>query len=106
MKKHDIVIIADYTSSQPLSLAELIEITHLSSDFIVEMIEYGVIHPQGGSSAEWLFDLAHLKRIKAAQRLQRDLEVNMAGIAVVLDLIDEMNELETKLALLERHLIK
>lgn len=104
MKKNEIVIIADYSSESPMTLDELIEASQASPDFIRELIDYGVLYQQDGSPAEWVFELTHVQRIKTAQRLSRDLEVNMAGIAVVLDLIDEMDELRVKLELLEKHL--
>ena len=106
MKKNEIVIIADYTSESPMTLDELIDASHVSPDFICELIDYGILYQTAGSPAEWEFEISHLQRVKTASRLQRDLEVNMSGIAVVLDLLDEMDELQAKLELLEKHLMK
>jgi chaperone modulatory protein CbpM len=106
MKKNEIVIIADYSSESPMTLDELIDASHVSPDFIRELIDYGILYQSAGSPAEWAFEPLHLKRVKTAERLQRDLEVNMQGIAIVLDLLDEMEEMQAKLALLEKHLMK
>ena len=44
--------------------------------------------------------------MKTALRLQHDLEVNLAGVALVLDLLEQLHETEEKLAVLEKHFLK
>jgi chaperone modulatory protein CbpM len=44
----------------------------------------------------------HLQRAKTAVHLQRDLDVNLAGVALVLDLLEEMEELRERVKLLDR----
>lgn len=97
--KNDIIIIADYSKDEVLSLEELIEICHISPEFIDELIAFGVVDPHGNA-----FDMSQLERIQKAQRLQRDLEVNLAGVAVVLDLLDDLEAMRARLAFLEKHL--
>ena len=101
MKKNEIMIIADYSETEPLTLEELMEISASSADFIHELIEFGVLAPQ-----EETFDLVQLKRIQIVQRLQRDLEINLAGAAMVLDLLDQLEEMRARMEMLEKHLIK
>jgi len=96
-----VVIVADYTKHASLSLEELCEICQTSPDFIEHLIEYEIILP-ASLTGEWRFDNEHLQRIRKAQRLQRDLEVNLAGIALVLDLLDELEEMREKADLLEK----
>lgn len=103
MARKDIIIIADYSQESLLRFDEICTICNVSSDTIVSLIEYEIIHPRGNTPAEWTFDLAELKRIKTALRLQHDLEVNLQGVAVVLQLLDEMDDLRIKLELLEKH---
>jgi chaperone modulatory protein CbpM len=105
MVKHELMIIADYSQDTALSLEELCEICHISSDLIHDLIAYEIIHPKQPSTDRWVFDLAELKRIQIALRLQRDLEVNLAGVAVVLDLLDELEALRKNSELLERHFL-
>ncbi len=106
MTKNEIIIIADYTNAEPLTLDEFCEACGISNEFIQALIEHDIVHPRGGQPHQWQFDLDELQRVKAAQRLQRDLEVNMAGIALVLDLLDELNELRAHTQLIERHYLK
>lgn len=103
MAKKELIIISDYSQVSPLSLNELCEICGVSSDIITKLIEYEIIQPRGNRPEEWEFDLNHLQRAKVAIRLQRDLEVNMPGIALVLDLLDEMDEMRSRLAVYEKY---
>lgn len=102
-KKDEFVLIADYASAdEPMSLDEFLEITHLSPDVVYNYIQYDIIHPQGAEREQWAFDLNHIKRVQRALRLQRDLEVNLAGVAVVLDLLDEIDHMRSQIELLDK----
>ena len=105
MKKNEVIIVADYSHVTPLSLDEIIEMSHSSPTFVEELIEFGILHPEADSLGQWVFDMQHMHRIQIAQRLH-DLEINMAGIAVVLDLLDQLDEMAARIALLEKHYMK
>ena len=56
------------------------------------MIEYGVLAPDiGQAPAEWRFTMHAARRSLKALRLQRDLQVNLSGAALVLELLDELD---------------
>ena len=52
--------------------------------------------------AQWRFSGSTLRRVRVAMRLARDLEVNPPGVALALDLIDEIDELRARLHRLGR----
>jgi len=52
--------------------------------------------------AQWRFSGAALRRARLAMNLARDLEVNPPGVALALDLIDEIEALRAKLHRLGR----
>ena len=106
MSDKGMVIIADYSQEQELSIDELVEYLHLKSDFMQELIDYGIVQPHGENTNEWMFDALAIKRIQQAKRLHRDLEINLAGVATILDLLDEIHELRKHAELIERHLLK
>ncbi|MNY74035.1 chaperone-modulator protein CbpM [compost metagenome] len=68
------------------------------------MLEYEIIQPQNPTEEQWNFDIKQLQRLKTAIRLQRDLEVNLAGVALVLDLLEEMERLKSRTIFLEQQL--
>lgn len=45
-----------------------------------------------------------LSRARTAMRLQRDLEINLSGVALALELLDQVNELRTRLHVLDEQL--
>lgn len=80
---------------------ELMKICAIEQVVIVEMMEYGVIEPQGKSQAgEWLFSAKALRRSQRALRLQQDLAINWPGISLALDLLEEVEELRQMLQVL------
>lgn len=84
-----------------LSLAELCRACQLSAERIFELVEYGVIEPVGQEPRQWRFTGISIRRVRSAQRLQRDLGLNIAGAALALDLLDEMEALRVRLHRLE-----
>jgi chaperone modulatory protein CbpM len=66
-------------------------------DSIVALVDEGVLDPRGGEARQWRFSGAQLRRATAALRLQHDLGVNAAGVALALDLLDEIDRLRAQL---------
>jgi chaperone modulatory protein CbpM len=88
--------------SSLVTMGELCQSCDVTSETIVEMVEYGILEPRGDSPPQWCFQAASLRRVATAQRLQRDLGVNLAGVALALDLLERIEWLEACLRRLER----
>lgn len=84
-----------------MSLTEICSTCELTEAQVIELVEYGVIEPQGKQPAAWRFRGICVRRIRSARRLQRDLGVNAAGAALALDLLEELEELRMRLARFE-----
>jgi chaperone modulatory protein CbpM len=61
-----------------------------------------VIEPVGQVSADWRFTSLSIVRIAKAKRLERDLNLNPPSLAVVLDLLDEIDDLRAQLGYAQR----
>jgi DNA-binding transcriptional MerR regulator len=61
---------------------------------IAYFVEYGLLEPIARTGTQWLFDMAGLARLRMIERLRRDLGANLAGIAVILDLLDRLTTLQ------------
>lgn len=85
-----------------LSLTELSQRCVCKTEFIIEMVDEGVLEPQGDRPEEWHFSGPDLIRLRRALRLQQDLEVNLPGIALAMDLLEELDDLRARLRQLER----
>jgi len=64
---------------------------------LVALVHEGVLAARGDDPQAWRFGGPNLQRARAAMRLTRDLELNAAATALVLDLLDEIAELRARL---------
>jgi chaperone modulatory protein CbpM len=78
------------------SLPELSQACGASIDLLITLVEEGVLAPVGRDALDWHFTGTALRRARAALRLTRDLDLNVAGVALVLDLLDEIDALESQ----------
>ena len=80
-----------------LTLAELCRRCGAHVELIVTYVEYGMLIPIGQDVSAWRFSTASQRRVTRALRLQQDLGVNPAGVALALDLLDQIDELHARL---------
>ncbi len=87
--------------SAELSLSELSHACATSTEWLIELVEEGVLEPAGRKPVHWRFSGLSLKRARTASRLHDDLRVNLAGVALALDLIEEIESMRERLHRLE-----
>jgi chaperone modulatory protein CbpM len=88
---------AIFEESAVLSVKDLSRMCAVDEQHIVEFVEEGVLTVVEINATEWYFTGAALRRARLALRLQHDLELNLAGVALALDLIDELQRLRREL---------
>jgi chaperone modulatory protein CbpM len=71
----------------------------VEADWIAELVEHGIIEPVGQARSDWQFAMVSVVRVAKAKRLERDLALNLPGLALALDLLDEIDDLRSKLKL-------
>jgi chaperone modulatory protein CbpM len=54
-----------------------------------------VIEPVGQTRSGWQFTTLSIVRVAKAKRLERDLGLNLPGVALALDLLDQLDEMRT-----------
>lgn len=90
---------------QGYSLQEVCTRFGLESEFVIECVEIGITEIRGGAQSEaWLIPVSAIPRMQKAYRLQRDLELDITGLAVVLDLLDEIDRLNSEVEVLSSRL--
>jgi chaperone modulatory protein CbpM len=87
-------------TASALSLDDLCNACHVEVDWIAELAEHGIIEPAGRTRSEWKFSSLSVVRVAKARRLERDLGLNAAGIALVFDLLSEIEHLSDRLKIL------
>ena len=85
-----------------ITLAELTRTCRVESAWVMELIEEGVLEPLHPGGPQWRFSATSIVRIHKARRLQSDLGVNLAGIALALQLLDRIDALEARLGRVAR----
>lgn len=84
-----------------LALAELTRVCGVSVEQVRSMVAEGMLHPRGSAPEQWVFRGIEVIRVRRAVRLQRDLELNLPGTALALELIDEIERLRCRVHRLE-----
>jgi chaperone modulatory protein CbpM len=59
----------------------------------MDMVAEGILEPRGHPPQAWRFRGTAVIRATKTLHLQRDLGVNLSGAALVLDLLEELEEL-------------
>jgi chaperone modulatory protein CbpM len=80
-----------------LTLVELCQACCAEQEHVLAWVFEGVLEPVGQSPQDWRFGGESLRRARMACRLTRDLEINAAGVALALDLLDEIAALRARL---------
>jgi chaperone modulatory protein CbpM len=86
-----------FEESARLTVADLSRLCAVDERHIVDYVEEGVLHAVQIGTTEWHFTGAALRRARLALRLERDLELNLAGVALALELMEELEHLRREL---------
>ena len=84
------------TGDQALELETFATACGIDADFVVELVDEGLLRP-AVEQPEWRFGGEELARVRRICRLRRDFEANLQSVAVMLDLIDEIDRLRAQL---------
>ncbi len=74
-----------------LTVDSLASCTGLHPAVIERYVEVSLIEPADWAGTSPLFDVSCVSRVRIIERLRRDLGVNLAGAAVILDLLDRLH---------------
>ena len=87
----DLIVV--FRSRDFLTLDALARRANMHPDVIERYVELGLIHPCKGEDG-LVFEPSTVVRLGTVNRLRQTLGINLAGIAVVLDLIDQICALQ------------
>jgi chaperone modulatory protein CbpM len=80
-----------------MTLVELCHACSAPEEHVIAWVFEGVLEPIGETPQEWRFTGPALRRARVALWLTRDLEVNPPGVALALDLLDQIAALQARL---------
>jgi MerR family transcriptional regulator, heat shock protein HspR len=80
-----------------LTLEQLSESTELHPALVEKFMQHGLIEPAADQAPGLLFPISCIERLRRIIRLRRDLRVNLAGVAVILEMREHIEELQKEL---------
>ena len=80
-----------------VTLVELSECSGLTESELRDLVELGALEPADPDAAEPSFAARCISAARAAGRLRRDFELDSQGLALVLSLLERVQELESAL---------
>lgn len=89
-----------------LTLDEVCRACATHAEMITRMVEEGILEPRGSEPATWQFPGTALRRIQITVRLQRDLQIDLGGVALAVDLLEEIHELRARVRTLESRILE
>lgn len=84
------------TDEQALGLDEFAAACGTEPEVVRVLVDEGLVRPVVDRPA-WRFGGEELARVRRIRRLQRDFEANLQSVAVMLDLLDEIERLRAQL---------
>jgi DNA-binding transcriptional MerR regulator len=85
-----------------LSVEDLARASGLHAEVVERFARYGVIEPMPESGPGAFYAPSAVERLRCVMRLRRDLGVNLAGAAVILEMREHLQNLQVELERLRR----
>ena len=91
-KQYEIVLCR--REREQLTLEMLAAAAEIHPGLVEQLVTYGLLEPIEWIGTMLLFDAAAVPRLQRILRLRRDTGVNLAGIDMILDLLDRLHALK------------
>lgn len=84
------------------SFIEVCQSCHISEEVLLDWLSHGLLGDLPQPIQHTQFNALMFNRIQTAERLYRDLEMNIQGVILALELMDELKQLRAELEILKR----
>lgn len=84
-----------------VTLDDLCRACRVEQTIVLQLVEEGVLEPSARDVSPWRFSGTTVPLVAKALRLQRDFDLNLAGVAFALDLLDEIKQLRKRIEFYE-----
>lgn len=88
----------DFDLEEPLTCEVVAEIVGTRRSLVFRLAQQGLIDAFDTEAGEQMLPRRAVIRLRRMQRLRRDLGVNFAGAAIILDLVNRIEEMNRELA--------
>lgn len=87
-----------------LDMRTLCQEANITADWVIEIVEHGIVQPSGRTPDDWLFDDRAPVTLKRAVKLHQELELEWEGVALALELLEEVQHLRSENTMLRQRL--
>ena len=94
----------DFELDEPLTFDVVAETVGARRSLIARLVQKGLIETLDSGTEEPMVPRRAVVQLRRMQRLRRDLGVNFAGAAIILDLVGRIEQLNRELAEMHRKL--
>src|SRR5262245_36972270 len=98
------MIVLSRRDPQLLTIDELADVVRLHPNLVASFVDFGLLEAVGREGPRLPCAMEAALRGRAIERLRRDLGVNLAGIAVILDLTERLRSTQQELEWLRSRL--
>jgi MerR HTH family regulatory protein len=95
---------SDFDLDEPLTFDVVAEAVGTRRTLIARLVQLGIIETLESRTDEPLLPRRAVVQLRRMQRLRRDLGVNFAGAAIILDLVGRIEQLNRELAEMHQRL--
>lgn len=86
-----------------ISFVEVCQKCNISEEMLLDMIEHGLFSSSPPRNKISDVDQRTFIRIQSACRLQQDLGINVPGVVLVMELLEELEQAREELKILQHH---
>ncbi len=97
--------LVDCDLDEPLTLEAVAEAVGARPGLLARLVRFGVLDAISDEAGGPLLTTRTVIRLRRMARLRRDLGVNFAGAAVILDLVERVGQMELELKELRRRFV-
>ena len=94
MNEHRYQIVLRHVEREQVTLEELAASAGLHPTLVECFLEFGLIKPDERAGAQMLFNVACITRLRMIECLRRDVDINLSGIGVILNMLDCLTALQ------------
>jgi hypothetical protein len=94
--------LTDFDLNEPLTIEAVAAAAGTRPSLIERLVRIGILDVIQGGDKESLLSARTILQLRRMQRLRRDLRVNFIGAAIILDLVDQIEELKREISAINR----
>lgn len=77
------------------NISYILSLKRSNPELIIALVNEGMLDPIGESKSKWRFSFSTVENVLKVVRFHKDLNLNLAGAAIALELLDRIEELES-----------